>query len=539
MKKLLSLLFIIAFNYAMAQQVTADLQAPVQYVDSNTNLFSKVESYDGDLDGIPDYIGTYIYDANGNEISFTGDNNGDGNPNSIYLHTYDENGNLLSSSEDSDGDGIPEEINTYTYNANGNQLTYTKDSDGDGNPDRITTYTYDANGNRLTYSYDSDGDGTPEEITTYTYDANGNELSYSRDTDNDGIPNSIGTYTYDVDGNLLSYSIDSNGDGIADDMRTYTYDANGNRLTFTYDSNADGSPNEIRTYTFDANGNETSYIYDGNGDGIPESITLNTYDANGNEIYYSYDNNGDGNSNFSRTSTYNAAGHLTLIVYAEDGVSVESTAYTYDAFGNLISESEDSNFDGNFDEIYTYTYEYFKSCANITGISNKMYKVNIPETGTWTFSTCSDVTDFDTKLIVGSTACASDLGEDADFCTGGKAELTLNFAAAQDVYVIVAGEDDELGTFELRVSKEVTSIANLDNNSVSVFPNPTNGLLNIKMEDNAVVNYQIFNINGQLVQKGILKSVQQIDVKDLTNGFYTISIKQKNKVYQAKFVVDK
>ena len=62
--------------------------------------------------------------------------------------------------------------------------------------------------------------------------------------------------------------------------------------------------------------------------------------------------------------------------------------------------------------------------------------------------------------------------------------------------------------------------------SINVFPNPTNDFINIaldELEHIEKINYQIININGELVQSGQLQS-GEIDIQNLSSGFYTLKL---------------
>lgn len=61
---------------------------------------------------------------------------------------------------------------------------------------------------------------------------------------------------------------------------------------------------------------------------------------------------------------------------------------------------------------------------------------------------------------------------------------------------------------------------------INVFPNPTNDFINIELgeiDNIEKINYQIININGQLMQFGQLRN-RVIDIQNLPCGFYTLTL---------------
>lgn len=64
---------------------------------------------------------------------------------------------------------------------------------------------------------------------------------------------------------------------------------------------------------------------------------------------------------------------------------------------------------------------------------------------------------------------------------------------------------------------------------ISAFPNPTNDFVTIKSEKNEKLNYQLFDLKGNLLKqdsKGKLN--QEITVKELSTGIYFIKIYNEN-----------
>ena len=68
------------------------------------------------------------------------------------------------------------------------------------------------------------------------------------------------------------------------------------------------------------------------------------------------------------------------------------------------------------------------------------------------------------------------------------------------------------------------SIALGDNSAMSVYPNPTHDVLNIKNLKSSNARVQIYNGQGQLVLVSKLDETQRIDVRALKSGLYTIKL---------------
>ena len=220
-----------------------------------------------------------------------------------------------------------------------------------------TTTTYDVAG-RVSSIVDADG-----YTQSFQYDAVGNKISY---TNQNGA---TWTYQYDADHDLLveidpGVSVTSvTGGGSASNnsltastttgvqlQTVYTYDNMGNVLTTTQAANT--SQAATTTYNYDALGRQTEVIYPtvgvynssadnpndaGTAVGRVETATALTtttaYDTLGNAY-----RNQDVSGNYSY-KVYNAAGQVVYEVDADNYV----TAYTYDAFGNALTEKRYAN----------------------------------------------------------------------------------------------------------------------------------------------------------------------------------------------------
>ncbi|MCF0206664.1 MAG: T9SS type A sorting domain-containing protein [Bacteroidales bacterium] len=94
---------------------------------------------------------------------------------------------------------------------------------------------------------------------------------------------------------------------------------------------------------------------------------------------------------------------------------------------------------------------------------------------------------------------------------------------------------DKIGLYVDNISvTQATSIESQGETSVSVYPNPTSGILNIEAE--GYENIEITNICGQLVRSISCNGNAQVDVTDLSNGTYIVRMSGVDGTCVRKFV---
>ena len=71
--------------------------------------------------------------------------------------------------------------------------------------------------------------------------------------------------------------------------------------------------------------------------------------------------------------------------------------------------------------------------------------------------------------------------------------------------------------------------------SLQIFPNPATEVLCVKLDNNDLTDYIVYNIVGHIVLQGKLKSDYTINVQSLTNGIYLLKISDK----MAKVMINK
>lgn len=78
-----------------------------------------------------------------------------------------------------------------------------------------------------------------------------------------------------------------------------------------------------------------------------------------------------------------------------------------------------------------------------------------------------------------------------------------------------------------------TSIPELSNRDINLFPNPTNGIINLPI-DIGITYIEVYDLNGQMIIKYNQKS--EIDLTRLPNGLYFVKISTQNGVINKKII---
>ncbi len=141
---------------------------------------------------------------------------------------------------------------------------------------------------------------------------------------------------------------------------------------------------------------------------------------------------------------------------------------------------------------------------------------------------------YGTELFVSDKANGTRLVE--DLYEGERGSFPRNFLQMHDKLYFTA-TDDQIGTELFYISSE--SKPQVDNNQITVFPNPTNDRINVVWKTNSNVyssptKVDIFDVLGHKVYTNISnEQIPEIEVLDLTNGLYILRV---NNSLTAKFV---
>lgn len=242
----------------------------------------------------------------------------------IYTYTYDASGNITAISNGG-------KTTTYVYDSL-DQLT----RENNQAAGKTWVYTYDNGGNILTkkeYSYTTGTLGTALDTITYGYgDSSWKDLLTSYDgqaltSDTLGNLTNDGTWSYTWQhGRQLAQMSKPNGGGT--ENISFTYDAKGRRIAKERETTGSVDGNSYR-YAFTA-----EYIY---LDDMLTDMKWTEIDGSDSSFHFTYDAVGPMSMTFCGAEYFylkNAQGDVTGLV---DSSGTQVVAYTYDAWGNILS----------------------------------------------------------------------------------------------------------------------------------------------------------------------------------------------------------
>jgi len=93
--------------------------------------------------------------------------------------------------------------------------------------------------------------------------------------------------------------------------------------------------------------------------------------------------------------------------------------------------------------------------------------------------------------------------------------------------------------FLLSIDLSLTGVANIDNNNIQLYPNPTSGRIYFKNKDK-FINYPfkiyITDVNGNILISEIINSEDEIDISKLKSGIYFLKFSDGTNTYFQKII---
>ncbi len=219
------------------------------------------------------------------------------------------------------------------------------------------------------------------------------------------------------------------------------------------------------------------------------------------------------------------------------------------------------------------SYQWYKASVPISGATSSSYTAT--STGyyklivTNTSTGCSKTSALLHVIVMTAPTASIDPPGDAALCNGDtltlytitnagsgasyqwkKSGINIGGATNQTYDAFLAGGyrvvvTNSAGCTKQSAQKTITNITcriesdlTLGNDLITIYPNPTSGILNIETEMNANIQaLEIYNSIGQLVEKSSFKN--QLNVEQLASGNYLIRFIENDNYTTFKFAIDK
>ena len=101
-----------------------------------------------------------------------------------------------------------------------------------------------------------------------------------------------------------------------------------------------------------------------------------------------------------------------------------------------------------------------------------------------------------------------------------------------------ANDTNVLSKISCGLNCSTTGINNLlNNNIVSIYPNPSNGSFVIESNNSAKQTMQLFDVNGKLVLSQVISGTTTIDASNLSDGVYNLKVSAADRVVNKRVVI--
>ena len=248
----------------------------------------------------------------------------------------------------------------------------------------------------------------------------------------------------------------------------------------------DVSSNNVATsnFTVDASGyNTTSISLDLQLDDWGSEVTWGVYDADGDFV--------PARDNISGTTYTSPIVYPNQLTSANNQFFYTITLNDFDCYSIVFEDSYGDGLGGNPAGSFTFT-DPTTSAPLLLGSGSSI-------------GSGSSAAFFTTNATGGSNA-TTDLTETTDSDSDGFTDL----------------DELNLGSNPNDANSQPTSISDLANLGVSIYPNPSTGL--IYLESVSRVNYRVIDALGKVITSGNVEGSKSLNLSSAANGIYTLSI---------------
>ena len=416
---------------------------------------------------------------------------------------------------DIDGDG---DMDILSASQSDNKIAWYENTNGVGTFGEQQIISDSAFGARSVYACDLDGDGDMDVLSAFSSVWDEGEIAWYENTDGNGTfgPEQIITtsllYARDV------FACDIDGDG---DMDVLSASFNDAKIAWYENTDGNGAFGEQQIIGYISQPTSV-YACDINNDGNNDVLASAHGD---NEIVW-YQYIGDGTFGEKQVIT-TLAGHTTW-VYACD----------------LDNDGDNDVLSACWDDGKIAWYENLDD----GDFGEEQIIVTDPTGGKYSVYACDLDNDGDNDVI--SASYDDDKiawYENLDNGAFGEEQIISTLADyAQSVYACDIDGDGDNDVLSASYADNkiawyrnliITGIETLNRNSISIFPNPTSGILSLESAKDNIQKIMITDISGKLIiEKTEMQQTQTIDLSGFESGVYILSIQTDKEVFSSKII---
>ncbi|MCB2194501.1 MAG: T9SS type A sorting domain-containing protein [Bacteroidetes bacterium] len=211
---------------------------------------------------------------------------------------------------------------------------------------------------------------------------------------------------------------------------------------------------------------------------------------------------------------------------------------------NIYVQTEDAS-GATYSEEFTISVENVNEAPTNISISNLEIDENNSVGSVIGQLSTEDVDAGDTYTY---TLIAGDGTNDADnasFTIDGeslKAAMEFDFETQTEYSINIQSEDAGGLTYSKSFVISIndlteTGIKTFEEEGISIYPNPTNGIMEVQFTDDKFYSVKVFNLLGEVIfEKQNISKSETINISDRINGIYIVTIESGNKIISRKIM---
>ncbi len=354
---------------------------------------------------------------------------------------------------------------------------------------------------------------------------------------------------------------------------TYTWSSGGNAsikivtpiTASTYTINIKDANNCLKTNTVSVATNSLPIITtSASGSLTCSNSAVNIYATTGAGLLYSWNGSGIVSGANSATAVVNAPGIYSVNVTSSiNGCSVIKTVtvslnnaipliFIFSS-PSLICSGQTATLMASGANTYAWSSGGTSATEIVSPTTNTIYTVNGTDVNGCSKIAISNITvnplptlnttSSNSLICTGQNATLTATGATTYIWSSGGNSITEVVSPTVNTTYTVNGTDGNGCSNSSSITQSVSLCTGLaiqngvEAQSISIFPNPTNGILNVASTSSAT-ELQILNVLGQVVQTtNIINQTTQLNISDLKNGLYFVKVLEGNKVIATQKII--